>query len=1372
MRGECHRSAADDGLVSRSVRRPVFPRLSPRTSDFSRSNGSLTREAQLRNMPSESTLDLRLLGVMEASASSATGDRRLSKGKPVALLAYLSLAPGRRASRERLATLLWSEGTSENARQNLRQTLWYLKRRLGDVIIADDDTVALAAGVTSDVERFGTAAGADRFSDAVAEYRGDFSPDFAAPGAAAFEEWAELERRRLRATYVGCAEAMSRTLLSAGHASDAVRVARQVRELAPDDPSSWRLLLECLIAARDPLGITAAVAQLEGEIARDDIDPDAAIKSLLRAAKKVSGNGDVEVNGSESTEQSLVPDLIGREAEFRELVDAWEGARRGRGRTLLLTGAAGLGKTRLLADFAARVASTRGRAVQVRAHPGNRTIVGSLAAQIGEALAALPGSAAISPGSASVLVALSPLLASTFPGAEPDRASGEDALRRRAAALGDLLGVLCEAAPVALLVDDAHWADAESMRIVGALRARVDGARALLVIASRIPDDLRLHVGNVEEIALKPLDVAGVAEFVGRLAALPTDSWSRGLVPRLHEVTHGIPLLLIETLQRLVESGALARRDGQWSAASAESLEAAMPPGSALQARLGTLSAPERTALIRLATMGRPVPTDQMRADDEVRDWPSVLGELERRSFVTQSEKRVNAWHDEIARGVLDLAAPEERLRAHAWVSDQLASHAAALPEFKLAMLHALRAADDERVRSVWHASLRFARAHGDQRGARLVAGDVFPAEMHDSKRVQLVRSAPIGLRIERVWRIALVAAVFVLVALGISVATSVGPSQVVRVFLGHDTDAGSVWLLELPLEGTWRVNEPIVARAVNAAESPWRGRNMRNSASPLPDGEGWIAQQSFGDSATDELVQIAPNGDVARLSSAPGDDNAPTASPDGRQLVFSTRRYDRDDHEADLAIYDRSTRRTTRLTESAEDELAPIWSPDGTRIAFQRYYQTLDREPETCVRSVDGVDEKCDWAGLPELAAPIAWMEASTLLVQVASTNELYRVDVYTGVADAVGRPSGSMRTLLGGAFLICSCIEGSSQQIQTMIAPLSSPMALRSVTDGSRRLSPRSFAVEQPVAAGRYLDGLVFESSELEVALDGAKAVLVSGVDAFGLQTQVHALHFTSADTGMLRVSPDGTVRPIATGRAWIRVSAGGWRTDSVPVRIMPATSQVLVDEEWRGSFAPSWRPFGDPLPTIDVVNGRRVFSPNGDGVYPSGAYLVRSLPTERGLGVRFEAQLPVTRRKFQTIGAGFFSEPPLDALTSWDHVSGAGPLPGRGMCSTSFPAGEGEFGTRRFGLHSEPSGTAYSIGAPPADFYSARWHTIELQYTTDGRCALRVDGVEVVKSERPASVPTTVRFAITGHSKGARILVRGVEIWEGVRGEQREP
>ncbi|MBL0169099.1 MAG: winged helix-turn-helix domain-containing protein [Gemmatimonadaceae bacterium] len=52
-------------------------------------------------------------------------------GKPLALLAFLACSPGNGASREQLIDLLWSDVEPEAARHTLRQTLWYVRRKLG-----------------------------------------------------------------------------------------------------------------------------------------------------------------------------------------------------------------------------------------------------------------------------------------------------------------------------------------------------------------------------------------------------------------------------------------------------------------------------------------------------------------------------------------------------------------------------------------------------------------------------------------------------------------------------------------------------------------------------------------------------------------------------------------------------------------------------------------------------------------------------------------------------------------------------------------------------------------------------------------------------------------------------------------------------------------------------------------------------------------------------------------------------------------------------------------------------------------------------------------------------------------------------------------
>ncbi len=1316
----------------------------------------------MRPSPSLS-LRLRTLGQLSATAHSEAGERQLGKGKPVALLTFLSLAPGRRASRERLATLLWSDGSTDAARQNLRQTIWYVRRRLGDVLLADDDGVWLAVAPLSDAETFAESATHARYADAIADYAGDFVPDFAAPGAADFEEWAALERRRLRATYVGCVEALVREHLGSGRAGEALARARRARELAPHEPATWRILLEALVAARDPIGIAAAVAQLEAEVERGDLDPDAATRALVRAAKRLLGGVDVEPERVADGDGALAPDLVGREQQFRALVDAWESARRGRGRTILLTGAAGLGKTRLMRDFEARLAGARVRSVHVSAHQGNRTIASSLAAQLAEALATLPGAVAISTGSASVLVGLSPLIASAFPGAAADGATGEEALRRRATALGELVGLLCENQPIALLIDDAHWADGESLRLIGALRARVERTRALMVLAARIPDDVRLYVGGAEEVALGPLDVAGVAEFLGRLASLPMEPWSRGFVSRLHQATHGIPLLLIETLQRLMEAGELARTDGAWSAPRGDILATMLPIGGALHARLQSLGERDRIALVRLATLGRPVPREQLREDERVPDWDAVLAELERRSFVARTERSLSVWHDEVARGVLDLAEPAERLESHAWVSDTLARTADTATAFALASLHAVRAADHARLERVWCRAVEVLRHQGDTRPLHRIAADVLPRELSAQSARRVVQRTPWRLRFTRRARLAAAAAAAV-AAVAVSVQWSrPEPASTTIVFL-DPADSTRALRFEIDEVARWIEGRPLVGQRVPAAGSLASLRQVRTLFPGVGAG-AWVGSGNFPDTGGDEVVEWHEQGGLQRIASDSADDGGATVSPDGRELAFFTRRFDRRYHQAELVRYERASRRLHRLTVSREDEAGPAWSPDGSRLLFFRRYVETDGDFESCVTDVDGSHERCRWRGLTRGVLPVGWLDDRSFLVQSLADSTLFRVDTERGDAVLVGRAPGSVVALPGSGMLLHRYVDPQTQEWASALAPVSAPLSLRPLlADGRGLMSPR-WMVLRGVTPDPHLERIELERRELVLGLGSGAAVRVAGLNSAGQQVPIRALRFSSSDSAVVRVSANGLLEPRRAGAAWVRASAGGWRTDSARVTVTPSAVRTIVSEDWTSGLGPRWRAFGTPPPHVGRFGGRTALHPNGDGKFASGVYLTQVIPTGAGIGIEASIQLPVTRAKLQKLAFAFHTVGDSVALASWDHRTGYGAV-GEAFCGTSLPSGEGIEGLRRYAVYSEFAARTLSDRPTRADLYGRSWHRLRLQVTPDGRCALFIDGELVVRSEGPSHVPAAARLLIFGSSMELPLLVGALQVWEGVR------
>lgn len=140
---------------------------------------------------------VRTLGRLELMEGTpeAPGARLMGPSKPVALLAYLALAPRRRATRDQLVALLWSDAEPERARSTLRQTLWALRQRLGDgALVTDGDDVVLAQPLVTDCERFLAAVAQGALADAWARYGGLFIPDFALLGGAGFEHWAAARR--------------------------------------------------------------------------------------------------------------------------------------------------------------------------------------------------------------------------------------------------------------------------------------------------------------------------------------------------------------------------------------------------------------------------------------------------------------------------------------------------------------------------------------------------------------------------------------------------------------------------------------------------------------------------------------------------------------------------------------------------------------------------------------------------------------------------------------------------------------------------------------------------------------------------------------------------------------------------------------------------------------------------------------------------------------------------------------------------------------------------------------------------------------------------------------------------------------------------
>ncbi|MCB0009124.1 MAG: hypothetical protein KDE04_21810, partial [Anaerolineales bacterium] len=162
--------------------------------------------------------------------------------KAIGLLAYLAVTEAPQ-TRDHLVDLFWPDSLPEAARKNLRNTLWAIRKGLGDEVLQSDaERLALADGVWCDVQRFVAAAQAlataetptvAELQTAVDLYRAPLLDGLVTSDAADFEIWLTTERERLGQLYQRLLETLVARHRVAGNWTEVMAIAR--RALAYDN---------------------------------------------------------------------------------------------------------------------------------------------------------------------------------------------------------------------------------------------------------------------------------------------------------------------------------------------------------------------------------------------------------------------------------------------------------------------------------------------------------------------------------------------------------------------------------------------------------------------------------------------------------------------------------------------------------------------------------------------------------------------------------------------------------------------------------------------------------------------------------------------------------------------------------------------------------------------------------------------------------------------------------------------------------------------------------------------------------------------------------------------------------------------------------
>jgi TolB-like protein/DNA-binding SARP family transcriptional activator/Flp pilus assembly protein TadD len=202
--------------------------------------------------------------------------------KERALLAFLALPAGATHSRDKLASLLWSDRGDPQARDSLKHALTRLRRCLGTAdpppIVADRNSVRLdPAAVSTDVGAFETLlrAGTSEASErAIALYRGDLL-DGIAVNDAAFEAWLRVERERLRHLLEGALAVQVDAAMAAGEQERAQAAARRLLSIDPLRESATRALMRLHAGRGEAVQAVRLYDMLRDRLRRElDVEPE------------------------------------------------------------------------------------------------------------------------------------------------------------------------------------------------------------------------------------------------------------------------------------------------------------------------------------------------------------------------------------------------------------------------------------------------------------------------------------------------------------------------------------------------------------------------------------------------------------------------------------------------------------------------------------------------------------------------------------------------------------------------------------------------------------------------------------------------------------------------------------------------------------------------------------------------------------------------------------------------------------------------------------------------------------------------------------------------------------------------------------------